>query len=209
MPAAVTASLMEELASLSPAERGFLHGAAAAGEPFEPDLAAAVAELPAADGLDALDALLALDLVRATAGAAPVRLPPPARAPGGLRVGARRLAACRPRARGRRARPAWRARRRARAPRRAVSEPRATRRAIALLLDAGAAATARAPAAAVRWFEATLRLLPDTDAERQVEVRVALASALRSLGELERCRAMLLEAIELLPAEARRRRGSS
>ena len=60
---------------------------------------------PRRDGLDALDALLALDLVRPTAGAAPLRLPPPARAPRGLRVGARRLAARAPtRARRRRSR---------------------------------------------------------------------------------------------------------
>ena len=60
-------------------------------------------------------------------------------------------------------------------------------------------------AAAARWFEAALRLLPSDDASAQVSVRVALASALRSLGELERCRSTLLEAIELLP---RRRRGA-
>ena len=35
-----------------------------------------------------------------------------------------------------------------------------------------------------------------------MDVRVALASSLRSLGELDRCRATLLEAIELLPADA-------
>ena len=33
-----------------------------------------------------------------------------------------------------------------------------------------------------------LRLLPSGDSDRQVSVRVSLASALRSCGELERCR---------------------
>ena len=42
--------------------------------------------------------------------------------------------------------------------------------------------------------------------ERQVDVRVALASALRAVGELEQCRATLLEAIDLLPAGAAERR---
>ena len=37
-------------------------------------------------------------------------------------------------------------------------------------------------------------------------MRVALASAQRSLGELERCRETLLEAVELLPADAGARR---
>ena len=66
--------------------------------------------------------------------------------------------------------------------------------------------TARAPGAAARWFEAALRLLPSADAERQVDVRVALASSRRSLGELELCRTTLLEAAERLPAEAAMRR---
>jgi DNA-binding CsgD family transcriptional regulator len=78
--------------------------------------------------------------------------------------------------------------------------------AIALLAEAGASAASRAPAVAARWFEATLRLLRASDDARQVDVRVALASALRAVGELERCRATLLEAIELLPSESGERR---
>jgi DNA-binding NarL/FixJ family response regulator len=205
VPAAVVASLAEELASLSPVERALLHGAAAAGEPFEPDLAAAIAELPTADALVALDALLARDLVRET--------PVPRRfvfrhplvrqavyesAPGGWRLAAHGRAA------------AGLADRGAPATERAhhveQSASRGDETAIALLLDAGAAAAPRAPAAAARWFEATLRLLPASDVDRQVDVRVALASALRSLGELERCRARLLEAVELLPPDSRARR---
>ncbi|HEV2786331.1 MAG TPA: AAA family ATPase, partial [Solirubrobacteraceae bacterium] len=66
IPAAVAASLAEELASLGPAERALLEGAAVAGEPFEPDLAAFVGELSVDAGLEALDALLARDLLRPT-----------------------------------------------------------------------------------------------------------------------------------------------
>ena len=73
--------------------------------------------------------------------------------------------------------------------------------AIDLLLGVGAAATGRAPAAAARWYEEALRLLTESDRERQIGVRIALASALTSLGELERSRAFLLEAVDLLPAE--------
>ena len=66
VPAAVTAALAEELESLSLSARAFLNGAAVAGEPFQPDLAAAVAELPQDEGLAALDDLIDRDLVRAT-----------------------------------------------------------------------------------------------------------------------------------------------
>ena len=78
--------------------------------------------------------------------------------------------------------------------------------AIALLIAAGEQAAPRAPATAARWFEAALRLLHGDDHERQVDVRVALASALRSTGELDRSRALLLEAADLLPAGAHARR---
>ena len=47
VPAAVAASLADELASLSADELTLLRAAAVAGEPFEPDLAAAIAELSA------------------------------------------------------------------------------------------------------------------------------------------------------------------
>ena len=44
--------------------------------------------------------------------------------------------------------------------------------AIGLLLEAGGATAPRAPAAAARWFDAALRLLPAGDSERQADVRV-------------------------------------
>jgi DNA-binding NarL/FixJ family response regulator len=201
VPAAVAASLAEELASLSPGDRAFLHGAAAAGEPFDPDLAAAIAELPSAEGLDSLDALLARDIVRATD--VPrlfefrhplVRRAVYESAPGGWRLAAHARAAAALAERG--------ASVSERAHHVEQSAGQGDEAAIALLLAAGEAAAARAPAAAARWLRAALRLLPAGDAERQVAVRSALASALRSLGELDACRAMLLEALELLPAGA-------
>ena len=205
VPAAVAASLAEELAALSGSERALLEAAAVAGDPFEPDLAAAIAELSPTEGLAALDALLALDLVRPTT--VPRRFVfrhPLVRravydsAPGGWRLAGHARAAAALAARGVAAGE--------RAHHVEQSAEQGDQEAIALLLAAGAEAAARAPAAAARWFEASLRLLPASDTARQVEVRVALASALRSLGELDRCRATLLEAIELLPADAVRRR---
>ena len=205
VPAAVAASLAEELESLSPAARALLDAAAVVGEPFEPDLAAATAELSTAQGLAALDDLLAADLVR------PTQVPrrfvfrhPLIRravyesAGGGWRLAAHERAAAALAARG------------AAAAERAhhveQSAGQGDEQAIALLIAAGEETRARAPGAAARWFEAALRLLPAADAERQAELRVSLASALRSLGELERCRATLLEAIELLPPESAARR---
>jgi DNA-binding CsgD family transcriptional regulator/tetratricopeptide (TPR) repeat protein len=201
VPAAVAASLADELASLQSDERMLLQAAAVAGEPFEPDLAAAVAELPLSAALDRLDALLALDLVRPTA--VPrrfvfrhplVRRAVYESAPRGWRLAAHSRAA-----------DALAAHGAAAADRAHHVEQYAGRGdedAIALLLEAGTSAASRAPAAAARWFEATLALLPASDEERHVDVRVALASSLRSLGQLDRCRTTLLEAIDLLPPDA-------
>jgi ATP/maltotriose-dependent transcriptional regulator MalT len=200
VPPAVAASLAEELASLPADQLVLLRAAAVAGEPFEPDLAAAVAELRPSDGLDALDALLALDLVRPTS--VPRRFvfrhPLVRRAvyestPGGWRLGAHSRAA---RALETRGAPAAE-----RAHHVEQYAAQGDEEAIALMMEAGAAAAGRAPAAAARWFESALRLLPAHD-ELQVDLRVALASSLRSLGELDRCRAALLEAHEQLPADA-------
>ena len=87
------------------------------------------------------------------------------------------------------------------------SAARGDEQAIAQLIAAGADAAPRAPAAAVRWFEAALRLLPAADTERRVDVLVSLASAQRSL-ELESCRETLLERDGAAPG-GRRERGAS
>ncbi len=205
VPRAVAASLADELASLPAAARALLDAAAVAGEPFDPAVAAAIAELPDAAALTALDDLLATDLVR------PTRVPrrfifrhPLVRravyesTPGGWRLGAHARAAAVLQEQG--AGPAERAHH--------VEQAAAPgdEDAIALLLAAGAATAPRAPAAAVHWFGAGLRLLPAGDDARQVDVRVALASAQRSCGELEQCRQTLLDAIERVPTGAVDRR---
>jgi len=64
VPAAVAASLNEELALVSDGGRLVLEGAAVAGDPFEPELAAAAAASSEAAAMEALDELLELDLIR-------------------------------------------------------------------------------------------------------------------------------------------------
>jgi DNA-binding NarL/FixJ family response regulator len=206
VPAAVTASLAEEVASLPSRARALLQAAAVAGDPFEPDLAAAIAELSLPEALDALDDLLVADIVRPTD--APRRFVfrhPLVRrsvydtSPAGWRIGAHARAATALGLRG--AAPAERAHH--------VEQSASTgdEDAVALLLDAGAAAALRAPAASARWFEAALRLLPEPD-DRQVDIRVSLAAALRAAGELERCRDTLLDAANRLPADAATQRAT-
>ena len=201
VPAAVAAAIASELESLAERPRLLLGAAAVAGEPFELDLAVAISDVEPEDALTALDALLEADLVRPTQ--VPRRFlfrhPLVRRAVyeslgGGWRLSAHAHAAETLAARG------------AAASERAhhVEQSAAIgdEDAIAVLLEAGEAAAARAPGAALRWFEAALRLIPGADTDRQVSVRVSLAEALRALGELERCSATLIEALDLLPPES-------
>jgi predicted ATPase len=66
VPPAVAAALTEEFALLANGPRRVLAGAAVAGDPFAPDLAAAAAGTSEAAVLEAIDELLRLDLVRGT-----------------------------------------------------------------------------------------------------------------------------------------------
>ena len=205
MPAAVAGAIAGELESLSLDPRARCWTAAAvAGEPFEPDLAAAIGELGEADGLTALDDLLDLDLVR------PTQVPrrfifrhPLVRQAvyestrGGWRLAAHARAADALAAPRRRAPPSARTTSSSR-------RRQGDQEAIEILLEAGRAAAPRAPGAAARWFEAALRLLPSDDTDAPGGVRVALASAQRSLGELDRCRATLLEALGAAARRVRR-----
>ena len=201
VPAAVAGAIAGELAPLSAGSRSFLDAAAVAGDPFELDLAAAIAGLEEAEALVALDEALDLDLIR------PTQVPrrfgfrhPLVRravyesARSGWRIAAHAQAAETLAARG------------ADATERAHHVERSARQgdpeAIEVLLRAGQSSASRAPSAAARWFAAATRLLPSEDWRRQVSVRLSLASALRSLGEFERCHETLLDALERLPPDA-------
>jgi DNA-binding CsgD family transcriptional regulator/tetratricopeptide (TPR) repeat protein len=197
VPAGVTASLATEITSLSPPASALLDAASVAGEPFDPGIAADVAALEEAAALSALDELLERDLVRPTE--VPRRFifrhPLVRRSVYESIGGGSKLAAHARAAEGLAARGAPAADR-AHHVEQAASPGDVE--AIEVLLEAAAAASGRAPAVASRWLDGALRLLAEGDRERQISVRVALAAALRSIGELERCREVLLETIELV-----------
>lgn len=202
VPAAVAVALAQELGILCVAARTLLKGAAVAGDPFDLDLAAAVAELPEPGALAALDELLQCDLVRPTELPRRFRFRHPVlrrgiyqATPGGWRLGAHERAAKALAARG------------ARASARAHHVEQFARvadfDAIALLSQAGSAAAQRAPGCAARWFAVALRLLPDEGVQPQqrIELLVALAMSQAATGHLEDSRSTLLQLLELLPAE--------
>jgi ATP/maltotriose-dependent transcriptional regulator MalT len=202
MPAAVAAALTDELALLDPGPRRVLEGAAVAGDPFEPDLAAAAAGVDEREALEALDELLARDLVRPTD--VPrrfrfrhplVRLAVYEAAPGGWRLRAHEQCANALAARG------------APAPARAHHVEHAARHgdldAIAVLREAGEAVLQRTPAGAATWFAAALRLLPDSaPVEERVGLLSALAGALAATGRFQDAHGALLETLRVLPREA-------
>ena len=205
VPAGVAASFAHEIASLPADAQAMLEAAAIAGDPFEPDIAAEIAGLGQDDGLATLDELLALDLVRPTTVPRRFSFRHPLlrhaayeHVPAGRRLAAHERAAAALAARG--AGPTARAHHVEHAAR------RGDERAIALLIEAGQTSATRAPVAAARWFQAALRVLPAGDADRQIAVRQQLAQVLRSSGQLEPCRRVLLDAIELIrdPADPTR-----
>jgi DNA-binding CsgD family transcriptional regulator len=203
VPPAVAHAIGRELDALPAEARVVTESAAVAGDPFEPDVAADIAELPEADVLPALDAIAGAGLVR------PTEVP-------------RRFSFRHPIVRRvvyERTNPAWRlgAHGRAAAALAARGAPAAERahhveqsasrgddEAIGLLREAGFALAPRAPASAARWLDAALRLLPagDASAERRAELLAALAPALAASGRFGESRDVLLDLLELLPPEA-------
>ena len=73
---------------------------------------------------------------------------------------------------------------------------------IALLTQAGHAATPRAPATAAHCFGAALRLLATDDPEPRLQLLAPMATALGAAGQITESRDALREAIALVPTEA-------
>jgi DNA-binding NarL/FixJ family response regulator len=199
VPPAVAASLSEELALLSARARGVLEGAAVAGDPFEPELAAAAAATSEAEATDAVDELLQLDLVRSTDVPRRFRFRHPLvrravyeATPAGWRLGGHERCAQALAGRG------------ATAAARAHHVERSAREgdlgAVALLRDAGAEAARLAPASAAHWFAVALRLLPQAaPAEDRVELLSARSAALTAAGRFADSHGALLDALAIVP----------
>jgi DNA-binding NarL/FixJ family response regulator len=202
VPPSVAASLSEELALLSPGGRLVLEGAAVAGDPFEPELAAAAAATSETLAMDAVDELLHVDLVRSTDAPRRFRFRHPLvrravyeATAVGWRIGAHERCAAELEARG------------ATAAARAHHIERSAREgdlgAVAILREAGDAAARLAPESAARWFGAALRLLPQTGpVEERVELLRARAGALAAAGHFTDSHEVLLEAVAIVPVQS-------
>ena len=202
IPAAVAAALSEELALLSDGGRLVLEGAAVAGDPFEPELAAAAAAMSEARAMHAVDELLEVDLIRSSDVPRRFRFRHPLvrravyeATAGGWRLGAHERCAEALAAKG------------VGAAGRAHHVERSARdgdvAAVAVMRDAGETAARLAPGSAARWFGAALRLLPQTaPAQERVELLLARAGALAAAGHFTESHEALLEAAKIVPRES-------
>jgi DNA-binding NarL/FixJ family response regulator len=176
-----------------------LEGAAVAGDPFEPELAAAAAATSEATAMEAIDEFLQLDLIRDTDVPRRFRFRHPLvrravyeATAGGWRLGAHERCAEALATRG------------APAVARAHHVERSAREgdlaAVAVLREAGEATTRLAPASAARWLGAALRLLPEAaPSEERVALLLARAGSLAATGRFAESRADLLDCIEIAP----------
>ena len=198
VPSAVAASLNEELALLSDDARRVLEGAAVAGDPFEPELAAVAADTSEAEAMDAVDELLQLDLARDTDVPRRFRFRHPLvrravyeATPSGWRLGAHERCA------------QALAKRGATAAARAHHVQRSAREgdvdAVAVLREAGEEAVRLAPASAAQWFADALRILPHTAVEERIELLRARSGALTAVGRFADSHAALVEALAIVP----------
>ncbi len=199
VPRAVIAAIEEELITVSDPARVLLHAAAVAGDPFEPELIAAIAEIDTPPVLAALDELLGLDFIRPTDVPRRFRFRHPIvrravydAAPHGWRIGAHTRAST--------ALAAAHAPASTRAHHVETAATRGDEQAIGLLVQAARDAAARAPETAGRWLLSATRLLPaDDTGDRRLSLLTEAASALTYAGEYDRALEVLDEASALVP----------
>jgi ATP/maltotriose-dependent transcriptional regulator MalT len=199
VPAAVVASLAEELALVSNTGLRVLEGAAVAGDPFEPELAAAAAATSEEAAMRSIDELLERDLIRTTDVPRRFRFRHPLvrrsvyeAAAGGWRLGAHERCAEALAARGASAA--------ARAHHIERSARQGDRDAARVLREAGEASARLAPESAARWFHDALRLLPETaPVGDRVGLLLARTNALAAAGRFADGHEAVLEAVALVP----------
>jgi DNA-binding CsgD family transcriptional regulator/tetratricopeptide (TPR) repeat protein len=207
VPDAVRAVLATELGSLSAAATVLLQGASVAGDPFEDELAAMAADIGPDEALAVLDELLAARLIHPTevAGRFAFRHPIIRRA---VYDSAGR--AWQVRAHGRLA--AALDKRDAPAVARANHVERSAQpgdeAAATTLTEAAEAVMSRSPGAAAHWFEAALRVLPDSaeSRSRRLSLLLAQAAALSASAQLEESHRILCQVLELLSDPSARAR---
>ena len=202
VPGLVVAAMTEELALVSDISRRVLEGASVAGDPFEPELAAAASDVSEQQAMEAIDELLGADLVRLTNVPRRFRFRHPIvrravyeATPAGWRIGAHERTAQALADRG------------ASAPTRAhhidISAKVGDEDAVATLTEAGRQSAQRAPATAARWFAGALRLLADTaSGDERVELLLANATALAASGRFVEAHEALIESLNILPRDA-------
>ncbi len=202
VPPLVAAALTEELAQLSENGRQVLDGASVAGDPFEPELAAAASGVTEQETMEAIDELLDRDLVRLTTVPRRFRFRHPIvrravyeATRGGWRIGAHERTALALAERGADAG--------VRAHHVESSAKVGDEDAVVTLTEAGRQSAQRAPATAARWFSGALRLLPDTaPADQRVDLLLADATALAATGRFADAHSALLESLAIAPPEA-------
>jgi DNA-binding NarL/FixJ family response regulator len=204
LPATLQAAVTREVGSLDGDARDLLAGAAVAGDPFDPDVAAAAADLDPRRALELLDGLVAADLVRPIDASRAFRFRHPIvrravydDAPAGWRIAAHERAAERLAQHG--ASPAERAHHVQRYARPGDDD------AVALLQAAARDAQDTAPATAARYYEGALALLPYGADERSAELLEPLSAALLAAGRTDDAIAALGETLTLLPGDHPRR----
>src|SRR3954462_379881 len=202
VPARVVTALSDELELLSAGSRRVLQGASVAGDPFEPELAAAASDIGEPEAMEAIDELLRADLIRPTSVPRRFRFRHPIvrravyeASPVAWRIGAHGRVAGALAGRG--------AGELARAPHLDASAKVGDAAAVVVLAEAGRQSAQLAPSTAARWFSGALRLMPESaPADQRVELLAAGATALAATGRFTEAHAALAESLGLVSCGA-------
>ncbi|WP_280187661.1 hypothetical protein, partial [Nocardia gipuzkoensis] len=202
IPPVLRTMITQELSGLTIDALDVLQAGAVAGDPFDVDLVTAIAESGKDRVLKSLDELVVIDLVRPTAtpGQFRFRHPIVRRVVYDQTLPGRRFTAHKQAARALAQRGASLG---TRAHHIEQSATPGDEQAIITLAEAAQTVLPRAPAAAARWLETALRLLPPASGpEQRLPLLITQASALAYAGQLHASRTKLQQALERIPTES-------